>query len=134
MMPIAAPLIPAHWPRIWGLIEPAVLAGGEHTERSVLTGLLHGGFVLWSDCADIAQARACVMTAWCDYPAGRIGFVQFAGGIDADAWLPDAIADFCAWAKSMGCKELRVIGRKGWARKIHRTPTSYVYVESLVGE
>lgn len=133
MTPVAAPLIPANWHRIWGLIESAVVAGGEHTERSVLTGLLHGGFVLWSDHPDIAQAHACVVTSWCDYPAGRIGFAQFAGGSNAEAWLTEAISDFSAWAKSMGCKELRVIGRKGWARKIHRTPTSYVYVESLAG-
>lgn len=131
MTPVAAPLIPAHWPRIWALIEPAVTRGGEHTERSVLTGLLHGGFVLWSDAEDIGAARAFVVTAWCDYPAGRIGFVQFAGGSGADAWLADAIADFSAWAKAMGCKELRVIGRKGWARRLRRAPTDFTYRENL---
>lgn len=133
MTPVAAPFIPAHWPHIWELIAPAVASGREHTEGSVLAGLLHGGFVLWSESADLKLSSAFVVTAWCDYPAGRIGFVQFAGGSGVDQWLPEAITDFSAWATTMGCKELRVVGRKGWARKIGLTPESCIYIKPLGG-
>ena len=131
MTPIAAPLIPAHWARIWKLIEPAVTRGSEHTERSVLAGLLHGGFVLWSDVPDIDQAQAFVVTSWCDYPAGRIGFVSFAGGAYASLWVEQAIADFRAWSQMLGCKELRVIGRMGWARLLKRGATDFIFRETI---
>jgi hypothetical protein len=129
--PVASPLIPAHWPRIWTLLYPAVERGGEHTERSVLTALLHGGMVLWIDSTDLAQAQAVVVTSWCDYPAGRIGFVQFAGGSDAAAWIRRTEAALIAWAQSMGCKELRLIGRKGWGRLLGLAPTDYTYSRRL---
>ena len=131
MNPVASPLIPRHWPRIWSLIEPSVTRGGEHNERSVLAALLHGGFVLWCDAKEIADARTFIVTSWCDYPAGRIGYVQFAGGRGMDAWLAEAIAAFRAWANAMGCKELRVVGRKGWARWLKRAPTDFTYREIL---
>jgi hypothetical protein len=129
--PVASPLIPAHWPRIWSLLQPAVERGGEHTERSVLTALLHGGMVLWVDGTDIAQAQAAIVTSWCDYPAGRIGFVQFAGGSAAKAWTGKAAETFCVWAQSMGCKELRLIGRKGWGRLLGQAPADYTYSRRL---
>lgn len=131
MTPVAAPHIPAHWARLWGLLEPAVTHGGEHTEGSVLTALLHGGMVLWIDAERIEDAHAAVVTAWCDYPAGRIGYVQFAGGTDARLWTDDAVRVLMTWAQSMGCKELRLIGRKGWGRLLGMTPAAYTYARSL---
>lgn len=131
MTPIAAPLILPHWPRLWVLLEPAVTRGGEHTERSVLTALLHGGMVLWIDADRIDEAKAAVVTAWCDYPAGRIGYVQFAGGSDARLWTGEAERVLAEWAQSMGCKELRLIGRKGWGRLTGLRPSSYTYSRSL---
>lgn len=131
MTPIAAPLIPAHWPLIWGFLRSAVERGGEHTERSVLTALLHGGMVLWIDADRIEDAHAALVTAWCDYPAGRIGYVQFAGGAQARLWAGTAAQVLTAWARSMGCKELRLIGRKGWGRLLDMKPSSYTYSRGL---
>jgi hypothetical protein len=129
--PIAAPLIAAHWPRIWACLQPAVERGGEHTERSVMTALLHGGMVLWIDAERLEELQAAIVTAWCDYPAGRIGFVQFAGGANARAWIAQADSTLCEWARCMGCKELRLIGRKGWGRLLGLTPSDYTYSRRL---
>lgn len=131
MTPIAAPLIPLHWPFIWKILQPAVERGGEHTERSVLTALLHGGMVLWVDAGGIEEADAALVTSWCDYPAGRIGFAQFAGGANAQDWIIEAIDTLSAWARGMGCKELRLIGRKGWGKLIEQTPSAYIYSRML---
>lgn len=131
MNPVAAPLIPAHWPRLWNLLQEAVERGGEHTERSVLTALLHGGMVLWIDTDRLDTAQTALVTAWCDFPAGRIGYVQFAGGADAQRWACEAADVLSAWARGMGCKELRLIGRKGWGRLLGMTPTSFTYSRSL---
>jgi hypothetical protein len=129
--PVASPLIPAHWSRIWSLLQPAVERGGEHTQQSVLASLLHGGMVLWIDSERIEDARAVLVTAWCDYPAGRIGFVLFAGGCEAKAWTQEAADTLCAWARSWGCKELRLVGRKGWGRLLGQVATDYTYTRGL---
>lgn len=113
------------------MLRPAVERGGEHTEGSVLAALQHGGMVLWVDSERVDSAKAAIVTAWCDYPAGRVGFVLFAGGEDAHAWVPEAADAVLAWAKSMGCKELRLIGRKGWAKLLGVKPTDYTFSRSL---
>lgn len=71
------------------------------------------------------------MTSWCDFPAGRIGYVLFAGGKEAARWVPEAADTLTAWAREMGCKELRVIGRKGWAKLLGMEPTAHTYARSL---
>lgn len=131
MTPVASPLIPQNWPRLWEMLRPAVERGGEHTEKSVLTALLHGGMVLWVDSERVDTAKAAIVTAWCDYPAGRVGFVLFAGGEDAQTWAPIAADVLSAWARSMGCKELRLVGRKGWSKLLGMTPADYTYSRSL---
>lgn len=131
MTPVASPLIPLHWPHLWALLQPAVERGGEHTEASVLGALQHGGMVLWVDSQRVEDAKAAIVTAWCDYPAGRVGFVLFAGGQDARAWAPVAADELSAWAKGMGCKELRLVGRKGWAKLLGMKPAEYTYSRSL---
>lgn len=131
MTPVASPLIAPNWPRLWALLRHAVERGGEHTEASVLAALQHGGMVLWVDSERVADAKAAIVTAWCDYPAGRVGFVLFAGGENAQVWAPVAAEVFSAWAKGMGCKELRLVGRKGWAKLLGMTPTEYTYSRSL---
>lgn len=124
-------MISSQWARIWEWIGPAVIRGGEHTERSVLTALVHGGMVLWVDGTDVASSQAAIVTCWCDYPAGRIGFALFAGGSHADQWVSRAADDLCAWARDMGCKELRLVGRKGWAKVLGMNAESCTYSRSL---
>ena len=41
---------------------------------------------------------------------------MFAGGKNARRWIHGAADDFTRWAESIGCKELRLRGRKGWRR------------------
>jgi hypothetical protein len=87
--------------------------------------------VLWVDGPSLDASQAALVTSWCDYPAGRIGFVLFAGGCDAKAWADDADKTLCDWARAMGCKELRLIGRKGWGRLLGLAPADYTYSRGL---
>jgi len=123
--PVATPHIPQVWKRVWSQIRPAVERGGEHTEASVYNALMHGGMLLWYN------KDAFAVTSWCDFPAGRIAYVLFAGGKNAHEWVEKAEDKFVGWAKSMNCKELRVIGRQGWSKLIHRKPIDFTYVRKL---
>lgn len=110
MTPIASPLIPDMWPCAYGQLRLSIDHGGEHTERSVFQALMNGQMILW------ANDRGYVVTTWCDYPAGRIGFVLFIGGSSVEEWIMDIEKSCTKWAKTIGCKSLRVSGRKGWMR------------------
>ena len=125
MIPVATPHIPEVWPKALRMLMPAIVRGGEHTPESVYRFLMEGSMLLWYNKDSFA------VTSWCDYPAGRIGFVLFAGGEKAEEWVEHAAYRFKQWAKAMGCKELRVVGRKGWAKLLKCTETDVTYREVI---
>ena len=116
--------IPQRWPTIYQMLKKAIDRGGEHTERSVLQALVGGSMVLW-DAGD-----AYIVTTWCDYPAGRIGFVMFAGGSGTD-WLPELENELVRWAFDIGCKEIRFAGRLGWGRLVDGLEKDMMYTRKL---
>jgi hypothetical protein len=112
MTPIASPLIPGLWARVYAQLRLSIAHGGEHTERSVFQALMNGQMILWMN------DQGCVVTTWCDFPAGRIAYAQFVGGKNVKDWMGPAEEVFTQWAASIGCKELRMSGRKAWSRLV----------------
>lgn len=125
MIPVATPHIPQIWPKVLEKLLPAIERGGEHTPESVYRFLMEGSMLLWYN------KSAFAVTSWCDYPAGRIAYVLFAGGEHADEWVEHAAHRFKQWATSMGCKELRIIGRKGWGRLLRIDETDVTFRAKL---
>lgn len=107
------------------MLKEAVEKGGEHTKDHVYDCLIYGSMQLW------VTDDACVVTSWTDYPTGRIGYVIFAGGKNVDAWICEAEDRFSEWFTLLGCKEARIIGRKGWGKKLPHLAQRVIYVKEL---
>ena len=109
---IDIPLIPLVWGDAIKTLAPAIDLGGEYTHTAVYESLCAGVMVLWA-CVD-----AYSVTAYADFPRGRTAYVKWAAGENVHAWLPAANAAWNRWARDMGCTQIRMSGRKGWARLI----------------
>lgn len=109
---VAPELVPILWPDVIRKLGPAIDLGGEYTHQAVYDALIAGDMVLW------ATPGAYSVTSWADYPKGRTAYVKWVGGEGAKDWLADANAAWNKWARDMGCTQIRMFGRKGWARLI----------------
>jgi hypothetical protein len=112
MQCIEPALIPLVWPDAIRALAPAIELGGEYTHQAVHDALRDGSMVLWA-CAD-----AYSVTSWAQFPRGRTAYVKWVAGENTPAWLADANRAWNQWALDMGCTQIRMSGRKGWARLI----------------
>jgi hypothetical protein len=123
LLPLRAEEIPANWHWLGPVLEPAVKPDRKNTLKDVYTALVSGETTAWL--ANAGPSRAVVVTGlgtvvgtdtpacWIEYIAGQ-GVLRVAR---------DAIEQFEDWARSIGCAEMRVQGRK-WGRVLKDyTPT-----------
>lgn len=88
------------------------------TPVDVLTQAKDGRAQLWSY-YDGAQLLGLVATRIHATAAGRICNLWVCVGVEADGSLDMMLGEIEPWARSQGCHVMEVVGRLGWARKLH---------------
>ena len=102
------------WPVVKPLIAVALDRGSNYTIEQIKAGLTKAEMQLWTCETDHIQA-ALVTSLQDDFC-----LLLALGGYNMwtwREWLP--IVE--AWAKSKGCKEMRIYGRRGWAKVLDYT-------------
>lgn len=90
-------------------IEAALERGGNtHSFDDIAAAVAAGTMQLWP------APRGCLVTEIVQFPRKRVLDV-FLGGGELDQ-LADMHRDVIAWAKSQGCTEAIITGRRGWVR------------------
>lgn len=101
------------WPAVEPLLRPAMERSGEMPISDLLAALYQGRFVLWL--AWGAGLEAAAVTEIADTINGRVCCIVACGGRDRDRWI-GLRARLEHYARSEGCRQMRIYGRKGWAR------------------
>ena len=102
-------LIPFVWSEIEGFIEKALKRGSIYTKQDIYAGLMDHRMQAWADKTD--RINAVLITAIVD----DYCLLLTLAGKGMKKWLKYLryVED---WAKSEGCKEMRIHGRRGWSR------------------
>lgn len=104
--------IPFVWLRVKDLLERAVKQQDEYTLDDIYAGLLSRDMQLWTndDAALVTSIQENSRTKFCALLA--------CGGRNMVDWLCflPALED---WARSQGCTEMRLYGRRAWARVLN---------------
>lgn len=92
-------------------IQAALDKGDDtHDLIHIYDGLINTSFQLWSN------DKCCVITEIIDYPKKRVLHIFLAGGsLEGIRALEE---DAIQWAKSIGCTDFTLSGRKGWLRAL----------------
>lgn len=100
----------AEFDRVWPLLERALAAYGDtHTKDGIRERCRSGLAQLWTN------GEAAIVTSIERYDTGLSECHQWLAGGEMDAVLAMR-PDIEAWAKSLGCTRMMIVGRKGWAR------------------
>ena len=110
------------WPHV---MEYVMLGLGErnlYTLPRVYKGLENGELQLWTAQTDEIEA-VIVTSIQTDTEGNEVKFclVLSAGGTNIDSWIDSMVLYIESWAKENGCSEMRIYGRRGWARKVGYT-------------
>lgn len=104
--------VPDKWPKVKGHIDRGL--SSDYTLEQVYNDLTVADAQLWTWETD--DVHAALVTKIEEFPDGkRFCLLLSAGGCRVHDWksqLP-VVED---WAKSEGCVELRIYGRRGWLR------------------
>jgi len=105
---------------VWRYVHPhlkrAIDQQDEYTEQEIFNGLKNREYQLWCALRDDNQIEAALVTSIKKTADGRsYCLLQACGGDDLADWLPflDEVEE---WARSMGCSEMRIYGRRGWLK------------------
>ena len=99
------------WARCSKYIEDALeYAGGSHTLQDVMLAVAEGKAQFFP------LDKSAIVTEIVDYPQKAMCRIWLAGG-DLDELL-EAEAAIAAWAKTLGCSGMEIIGRRGWSRQL----------------
>ncbi len=105
--------IPSIWPHVVDHIKRAIDRGSDYTLEQIFDGLITRDFQLWTSQSETIEAA--LVTAIQDDATGRFCLLLAAGGENMDAWL-DFIGVIEEWARDHNCHEMRIYGRRGWAK------------------
>lgn len=104
-------------------------AGGTHTIDDVIREIYKGNLQFWpgEKCAIVTEIEVYPLTKSCHL---------FLGGGDLHE-IEELTRKIAVWAKTQGCKQMTLAGRRGWERTaLARTdgfkPKFYVMVKELV--
>ena len=118
--------IAAIWPDVMEYVLRGIGDRNAHTLPRVYKGLESGEYQLWT--AQMNGIQAVMITSIqtdneCNAEGERVKFclILSAGGVNMDSWLDTFVSYMEDWAKEQGCTELRIYGRRGWARKLGYT-------------
>lgn len=106
--------VPMEWPRVFGLLEPAVdRSGGRWSMGSLLGALCRGERQLWTVIVG-DELVAAATTQVVSYPHKCLLSCQFMGGEGFNEWGKDLIATLERYAKDYGCDGFEAIARLGF--------------------
>jgi hypothetical protein len=101
-------------PLIWPYVQPHIVRAepyGDLTADDIYKGLVEGGYQLWTSQSDVIEAALVT----CITEDREACWLLAVGGENMKTWI-NWLPLVIDWAKSEGCKELRVHGRPGWSR------------------
>jgi hypothetical protein len=122
-VPLAA--LPAAWPPLWRLLEPALRRSPDKptqcvdAERWLLKRLLAHDAQLWAVYAD-GKPVAAIVTEVQDSAQQRRCLLWLIGGSHARDWVDAFLALVERWARALGCGALWGSGRRGWAHLVEQ--------------
>src|SRR5262245_43947717 len=108
---VAPEMVPQFWPYCEQHIKEAMRRGDISDYAYVGQQVFNDSMLLWIAYNGALNATAITEL---DHATKRCTIVAL-GGKDLHAWLP-FLADLERYAKANGCKTMRAMGRKGWAR------------------
>ena len=98
------------WPRVAAFVEKALDRQSEWRLADILEQLQAQRMQLW-----VVPWRLALVTQLQTYPGARICMIVLCGG-DGLAENKHLLDEIEAWARSLGCDEMRIQGRAGWQR------------------
>lgn len=113
--PAPVNLVEVQFERCRPWIEAALAEGGLYTVEEVRGGLLAGACVLWPG------EHCCIITERVPYDSGAVVLRVYAGGGETGEALAEIVSlapGIMAAGRLMGCTEVQVEGRPGWARTL----------------
>jgi len=98
------------WPRVSGCMQKALARQSEWRLPDILEQLTNQRMQLW-----VVPWKIAVVTQVQTYPGARICMLILCGGegLEENKYL---LAEIEKWACSLGCDEMRLMGRRGWRR------------------
>lgn len=120
------------WPQFAPHFQAALARGaGEYWLEDVLRFLSDGSWQAWGAFSLDEGLLACAATEVVEYPRARILFLHMAGGREGGA-VGAMWPLVREWGRSQGCRAMRFMGRKGWARSGLLPPGYCVEQDSIV--
>ncbi len=138
-----------HLPGAFHLAQPLLLraieySDGELTIADLIDQLACGNMTLWlvgpgvmtAQTADelAAAVRAAMVTEIGDYPAKRVLQVALLGGEDVQRVVATVVPALRMAGEQRGCHQIRVVGRRGWARSLADWRQLYVTMGLDIGQ
>ena len=109
---------PEVWDEVYDLLEDVVEHYGEDmTMGDVFHALKDGNFQLWTSYKD-GKMECATLTSIQESRGNRYCVIYAAAGHNMRAWIGfyNLIEE---WAKDMRCTQMRIFGRRGWARVLN---------------
>jgi hypothetical protein len=106
-------------PKLWPIVEPFLKAAeAENSLQTVnewLADCTNGNAQLWVAVSDVDTVEGAGITRLTNCPSGKICLIEaFGAKLGNDALLETVET----WAKSEGCKSVRIYGRLGWMHRL----------------
>ncbi len=115
------------WPAVKHLILRAITRTGLSHTAEVEYDTLYGDGLLWL-AWDGRTIKAAATTVLTDTDDGPVCVLTACGGEDMRQWLP-LLTKIEAYAKTEGCRCVRIFGRKGWARMLQGYHIAHIVLE-----
>jgi hypothetical protein len=122
---------PAHVLEVWPLARPFILAAMHRAAISdfadVESAVLAGTSLLWL-AVEETNIHAAAITALHRVNGDRLCTIVACGGRGRARWLAlkSVLEDF---ARAEGCRAIRILGRRGWARLLSDYATTRILME-----
>jgi hypothetical protein len=119
------------WPQVSPWIEAAMKRGDLGKFSEVEKEVTNGGALLWLVC-DGPMIDAAIVTQIAIVESGKVCTIIACGGTGVMRALPllNQIEDY---ARREGCRKMRVMGRKGWARALKQYQQKRVVLDKELG-
>ena len=108
--------IPYVWDKVKDHIQRGLDRGSEYTLDDIFVGLCNREFQLWISSGDGIEA-AMVTSIQTDRQGITFCLLLAVGGENMNEWK-NFLPQVEQWAKDEGATEMRIFGRRGWARAL----------------
>lgn len=121
---------PTHVEKVWPLVSHFILSamkrgdGGSFAE--VQDGVLTGRALLWLAVSKEIEGAAVTKIAITE--SGKVCWIVACGGVHLSRWI-DCLDAIEAYAKTVGCHAVRLMGRSGWLRVLKNYKATKIVLE-----